>query len=103
MIAKQHLQGVAARRQGELDLRLAAAEVAVLLVIRDRQGQIGGQTGIDEQVVVTRVVAVDTGRRDAPTLKALAELRGPDDVTFGIWCEVVSPGRVRVGDAVAVT
>jgi hypothetical protein len=33
-------------------------------------------------------------------LKALAELRGKDDVTFGLWCDVVRPGRVRVGDAV---
>jgi hypothetical protein len=22
-------------------------------------------------------------------------------VTFGVWCDVVSPGAVRVGDAVA--
>jgi uncharacterized protein YcbX len=43
----------------------------------------------------------DSGRRDAPTLKRLAELRGKRDVTFGVWCEVVAPGRVRVGDAVA--
>jgi uncharacterized protein YcbX len=38
------------------------------------------------------------GRRDLPTLKALAELRGPRDVRFGVWCEVVSPGCVRTGD-----
>jgi uncharacterized protein len=43
----------------------------------------------------------DSGRRDAPTLKRLAELRGKRDVTFGVWCEVVAPGRVRVGDQVA--
>jgi uncharacterized protein YcbX len=53
---------------------------------------------------VTRCVVTtrdpDRGRRDVPTLKALAELRGKDDVTFGVWCEVVAPGRVRVGDAV---
>jgi uncharacterized protein YcbX len=49
-------------------------------------------------VVTTR--DPESGRRDAPTLKALAELRGKDDVTFGVWCEVVAPGRVRVGDAV---
>jgi uncharacterized protein len=42
----------------------------------------------------------DDGRRDAPVLKALAALRGPRDVTFGLWCEVLRPGRVRVGDAV---
>ena len=50
-------------------------------------------------VVTTR--DPDSGRRDAPTLKAIAQLRGKDDVTFGVWCEVVVPGRVRVGDAVA--
>jgi uncharacterized protein YcbX len=51
-------------------------------------------------VVTTR--DPDSGRRDAPTLKALATLRGKDDVRFGVWCEVVAPGRVRVGDAVVV-
>ena len=51
-------------------------------------------------VVTTR--DPDSGRRDAPTLKALAELRGKDDVTFGVWCEVVAPGRVRIGDTVAL-
>jgi uncharacterized protein YcbX len=49
-------------------------------------------------VVTTR--DPDDGRRDAPVLHALAELRGKDDVTFGLWCDVVRPGRVRVGDAV---
>jgi MOSC domain-containing protein len=44
----------------------------------------------------------DDGHRDAPVLKALANLRGKDDVTFGVWCDVVAPGRVRVGDPVAV-
>jgi uncharacterized protein len=43
----------------------------------------------------------DSGVRDQPTLKRLAELRGKRDVTFGVWCEVVAPGQVRVGDAVA--
>jgi uncharacterized protein len=44
----------------------------------------------------------DDGHRDAPVLKALADLRGKDDVTFGVWCDVVAPGRVRVGDALVV-
>jgi uncharacterized protein YcbX len=51
-------------------------------------------------VVTTR--NPDDGHGDAPVLKALANLRGKDDVTFGVWCEVVAPGRVRVGDAVEV-
>jgi uncharacterized protein YcbX len=44
----------------------------------------------------------EDGRRDAPVLKALAQLRGKDDVTFGVWCDVVAPGRVRVGDPIVV-
>jgi len=43
----------------------------------------------------------DAGHRDLPVLRALAELRGKRDVTFGVWCDVVAPGPVRVGDAVA--
>jgi uncharacterized protein YcbX len=42
----------------------------------------------------------DDGRRDVPTLKVLADLRGKRDVTFGVWCDVVRPGRVRRGDTV---
>jgi len=49
-------------------------------------------------VVTTR--DPESGRTDAPVLKALAGLRGKDDVTFGVWCDVVAPGRVRIGDAV---
>jgi MOSC domain-containing protein len=52
-------------------------------------------------VVTTR--DPESGRRDEPTLKRLAELRGRDDVTFGVWCEVVAPGRVRVGDQIVTT
>jgi uncharacterized protein YcbX len=41
------------------------------------------------------------GTRDAPVLRMLAQLRGKDDVTFGVWCEVLRPGTVRRGDAVS--
>lgn len=44
----------------------------------------------------------DSGRRDVPTLKALARLRGPRDVTFGVWCEVTRPGAVRRGDVLTL-
>jgi uncharacterized protein YcbX len=50
-------------------------------------------------VVTTR--DPEDGRVDAPVLKALAQLRGKEAVNFGVWCEVVRPGRVRRGDAVA--
>jgi uncharacterized protein len=45
----------------------------------------------------------DAGTTDAPVLAALAALRGKRDVTFGIWCDVAAPGRVRIGDRVTVT
>ena len=50
-------------------------------------------------VVTTR--DPEEGRTDVPILKQLADLRGPKDVTFGVWCEVATPGRVRVGDRLA--
>ena len=49
-------------------------------------------------VVTTR--DPDKGRRDVPVLRTLAELRGKKNVTFGVWCEVERPGRVRRGDPV---
>jgi uncharacterized protein YcbX len=52
-------------------------------------------------VVTTR--DPDAGRTDVPVLAALARLRGKRDVTFGLWCDVAEPGRVRLGDAVRLT
>jgi uncharacterized protein YcbX len=59
-----------------------------------------GADPVGRCVVTTR--DPDTGSTDQPTLKALAQLRGKHDVTFGIWCDVVAPARVAVGDPVAV-
>jgi uncharacterized protein YcbX len=44
----------------------------------------------------------ESGDRGLPVLKALADLRGKRDVTFGVWCRVARPGRVRLGDEVSV-
>lgn len=44
----------------------------------------------------------ESGDRGLPVLKALAELRGKRDVTFGIWCRVLHPGRVTLGDRVSL-
>jgi uncharacterized protein len=47
----------------------------------------------------------DLGRRDLDTLGAIADYRGDvesrERLPFGVWCEVVEPGRVAVGDPVA--
>ena len=60
-----------------------------------------GADPVGRCVVTTR--DPDTGSADQPTLKALARLRGKHDVTFGIWCEVVAPAAIRVGDPVTGT
>jgi uncharacterized protein YcbX len=48
----------------------------------------------------------DRGVRDLDTLGAIAAYRGDvetrEPLPFGVWCEVVEPGRVAVGDPVAV-
>lgn len=49
-------------------------------------------------VVTTR--NPETGANDERMLHALAQLRGKDDLTLGVWCEVVRPGPVRLGDPV---
>jgi len=79
-------------------------------------GWIGEQVRVGGAVVAVRAhvgrCAVttrdpDTGFRDLDTLGAIAEYRA-DVVTrellpFGVWCEVVEPGRVAVGDVLEVT
>jgi uncharacterized protein len=46
----------------------------------------------------------DTGERDLQTLDVIDEYRADVETTeplpFGVWCEVVEPGRVAVGDPV---
>lgn len=48
----------------------------------------------------------ETGDRDLDTLRAIAAYRGcvptPEPLPFGVWCEVVEPGRAAVGDPVDV-
>lgn len=69
----------------------------------------GGRVGVGEAVLqvaspVQRCVVTTrnprTGAGDAKVLHALATLRGRKDITFGIWCSVLHPGRVRRGDPV---
>jgi uncharacterized protein YcbX len=71
----------------------------------DGELRVGGATlrvagRIPRCVVITH--DPDDGHRDVPALKALATVRGKKDVFLGVWCEVVTPGAVAVGDEVAV-
>jgi uncharacterized protein len=49
-------------------------------------------------VVTTR--NPDSGATDARILHALAQVRGKKDITFGVWCEITQPGRIKLGDLV---
>ena len=49
-------------------------------------------------VVTTRNPESDAN--DAQVLYALARLRGESDITFGVWCDIIRPGRIHVGDLV---
>jgi uncharacterized protein len=51
-------------------------------------------------VVTTR--NPESGATDARILHALARLRGKNDITFGVWCEIIQPGRIQVGDLVTL-
>jgi uncharacterized protein len=44
----------------------------------------------------------ESGTTDVRILHALARLRGKDDITFGVWCDVLRPGRIHVGDVVSL-
>ena len=49
-------------------------------------------------VVTTR--NPESGTTDARVLHALARLRGKDDITFGVWCEILRPGGIHIGDPI---
>jgi uncharacterized protein len=72
-------------------------------------GWSGRQVSIGETVLrviapVPRCVVTtrnpESGATDARVLHALARLRGKDDITFGVWCDISRPGRIHVGDLV---
>jgi uncharacterized protein YcbX len=70
----------------------------------------GGQNVTVGQVVLHVIAPVprcvvttrnpESGATDARILHALARLRGNDDITFGVWCETLCPGRIHIGDVV---
>jgi uncharacterized protein YcbX len=61
-------------------------------------------TKLDPRCVIT-TQDPDTGARDFPTLHVIKAYRGLRDghaLDFGIYAEVVTPGRVALGDSVVV-
>ena len=69
--------------------------------------RLGGATvAVREHVGRCAVTTLDPDRgvRDLDTLGAISAYRGDvptrEPIPFGVWCEVVAPGRVAVGDPV---
>ena len=75
---------------------------------------LGGRIGLGQTVLrisgqVARCAITthdpDTGKRDYDTLHAIKEYRGQmngKDLMFGVWGEVETPGRIRLGDEVRI-
>jgi uncharacterized protein YcbX len=73
---------------------------------------VGGRIGLGETILrisgpVARCAMTthdpDTGTRDYDTLHAIKQYRGQvngKDLMFGVWGEVETPGRIRLGDEV---
>lgn len=104
-------------RQADHDGSLDARRFRMLVTFAGGQAHeedtwVGQQVRIGDAIV--RVVspvarcavttkAPDTGRKDVDVLQAIIDYRGLDangKINFGVYGEVVEPGRVRVGDPV---
>lgn len=70
-----------------------------LLQVGDAVVRVGGPVGRCANVTYDP----ESGLRDVDALRAIHEYRGKIDgeVCFGVYADVVEPGRVRVGDEVA--
>jgi len=83
------------------------------IAAHEEDGWLGRRVAVGEAVVVPRgnvgrcrvtKLGPETGEVDLETLDVIAEYRAGVDTTeplpFGVWCEVVEPGRLAVGDPV---
>jgi len=96
-------------RRFRMTIGIDAAEAHV------EDGWIGSRVRVGEALVAVREKVgrcsvttrdPDTGVRDLDTLGAIAAYRADvptgEPLPFGVWCEVVEPGRIVVGDSLAV-
>jgi uncharacterized protein YcbX len=104
-----------ARADGEVDGRRFRMLFEIADVpAHEEDGWIGGRVRLGEAVVapvgdvgrcVTTTCDPDTGTSDLDTLGALARYRRTgrtEPLPLGVYCEVVVPGRVRLGDPAAL-
>jgi len=77
--------------------------------VRKPHGWGGQEVSIGEAILrviasVPRCVVTtrnpDSGPTDARVLHALARLRRKNDITFGVWCDIIRRGGIRIGDLV---
>jgi uncharacterized protein YcbX len=84
------------------------------ITAHEEDGWLGRRIAVGDAVVVPRgnvgrcrvtTLGPETGERDLKTLDVIADYRADVETTeplpFGVWCEVVAPGRIAVGDPVA--
>lgn len=117
IVSQASVQELARQGNGGRPLDARRFRMLIELAGADRPHQedewLGREVGIGEAVVrVTKpdprcVITTqdpDTGARDFPTLHVLKAYRGLRDgrhLDFGIYAEVVAPGRVAIGDPVS--
>ena len=93
MVAEQQLQRMTAGRQLDDGLRLATAEMPVLTVRWDRQAR-GRQPGIDEQVVMTGPLHIDTRRGNAHAAQSELHQHRTGDLGAITWLYEINRGAV---------
>jgi uncharacterized protein YcbX len=105
----------AAGLDGPVDGRRFRMTIGVSgVAAHEEDGWLGRRIAVGEAVVVPRgnvgrcrvtTLGPETGERDLETLDVIADYRADVETTeplpFGVWCEVVAPGRIAVGDPVA--
>ena len=79
LVAKQELQGVFSGREFHPGFRLAPSVVAVLLVGCDGQGHVGGQIGVDQEMMMAGPVFRYASRRDSHAAKPELDEDGAAD------------------------
>jgi uncharacterized protein YcbX len=68
---------------------------------RVRMGDVVVRVGEGVPRCVLTTMNPVTGEKDFPTLEVLASFRRRDgELQFGVYADVVQPGRIRVGDVV---
>src|SRR5262252_10405342 len=83
-VAEQKPKPMLARRQRDLRLGLAGAEVQMLEIVRNRLSK-RRQVGVHQQMMMPRIRLVEAGGRDAHVQQTESDDRVGADVVAGLW------------------